>query len=113
MRVLACGGRNFADRERLNRVLDQLHAIHDFTLLINGDAPGADFLSSEWAHSRKITVKTFPADWAKHGRSAGPKRNQQMLDFGVNLVIAFPGGRGTADMVARAKKSGVEVIQVQ
>lgn len=111
MRVLVCGGRNFSDREYAYRVLDQLHSLHDFTLLINGDAPGADFLSSEWAHSRKITVKTFPADWAKHGRSAGPKRNQQMLDFGVNLVVAFPGGRGTDDMVRRARNAGVTVSE--
>jgi hypothetical protein len=55
----------------------------------------------------------YPADWAKHGRAASPIRNQQMLDEGrPNLVVAFPGGRGTADMVRRARSAGVEVIEV-
>ena len=64
---------------------------------------------AEWA---RIPVKEYPADWQKHGRAAGPIRNQQMLDEGKpDLVVAFDGGRGTADMIARAEKAGVRVVR--
>jgi hypothetical protein len=35
-----------------------------------------------------------------------------MLEYGPDLVVAFPGGRGTADMVRRAKAAGCEVLEV-
>ena len=51
-----------------------------------------------------------PHEWAKFGKRAGPMRNARMLaEFNPELVIAFPGGRGTADMIARAKKARVSV----
>jgi len=54
------------------------------------------------------------AKWSKHGRAAGPIRNQEMIDeCKPDLVVAFPGGRGTADMVRRAKAAGIRVIEVQ
>jgi hypothetical protein len=53
------------------------------------------------------------ADWNTHGRAAGPIRNQRMLDeVKPELVVAFPGGRGTADMVRRAREAGVNVYLV-
>lgn len=112
MRVLITGGRDFSDRALLNKVLERLHAQHAFTVLIHGDASGADRLSGEWAASKGIQVEARPADWKKHGRAAGPIRNSQMLDEKPELVIAFPGGKGTADMVRKAKQAGLEVVMV-
>lgn len=80
--------------------------------MIHGDASGADRLSGEWAASKGIQVEARPADWSKHGRAAGPIRNSQMLDEKPELVIAFPGGQGTADMVRKAKQTGLEVVMV-
>jgi len=59
-------------------------------------------------------VKTFaiPARWAKHGKAAGPKRNQAMLNHVIDRVAAFPGGKGAADMVRRTRLAGVEVLTV-
>ncbi len=54
----------------------------------------------------------FRALWERHGRAAGVIRNQAMLDYGIDLVLAFPGGRGTADMVRRARSAGVAVAAV-
>ena len=90
--------------------LDRLHREHGFTLLIHGDARGADRLSGEWATDRGIEVFACPADWKRHGRGAGPIRNRQMLDHKPDLLVAFPGGRGTADMVAVATKAGLRVV---
>jgi len=59
-------------------------------------------------------VVPYKADWHLHGKAAGPKRNQRMLDHGrPKRVIAFPGGKGTADMVDRARVAGVDVIEVR
>lgn len=112
MRVLVTGGRDFNDRELLFDALDRLHATHTFTVLIHGDANGADRLSGEWAVATGIAVEAHPADWKKHGRAAGPIRNQKMLEENPELVVAFPGGRGTADMVRKAKSAGLKVIEI-
>lgn len=59
-----------------------------------------------------LGAETHRADWATYGDSAGPRRNQEMVDSGLDLLIAFPGGMGTADMVRRAKAAGVPVEEV-
>lgn len=108
MRVLVCGGRDFKDFDRVVVVLDNLDP--PATLIIHGGAPGADQCAGAWAERRGIPTLRFPAEWEKYGRRAGPRRNQRMLDEGKpDLVVAFPGGRGTADMLARADKAGVVV----
>lgn len=112
MRVLVCGGRDYSDSATLNRVLDELHTKEPIEAIIHGNARGADLLSSAWAVSRDVRCWGVPAQWAKHGKAAGPKRNQAMLGYGPKLVVAFPGGRGTADMVKRAKAAGVQVLEV-
>ena len=111
MRVLVCGGRAYADRQTLYGALDTLHSQHKFEIVIAGGARGADTLAEEWAKERGVTTKIYQADWAGLGRKAGPIRNQRMLDEGVpQLVVAFPGGRGTADMTSRARKVGIETV---
>ncbi|MBI2806512.1 MAG: DUF2493 domain-containing protein [Planctomycetes bacterium] len=110
MRVLVTGGRDFGDRVLLVEALDRLHATHVFTVLIHGDASGADRLAGEWATATGIPVEAHPAEWKKHGRAAGPIRNSKMLEEKPELVIAFPGGKGTADMVKKAKAAGLEVV---
>lgn len=118
MRVLVCGGRDFENAVYLQSVLDAFHCGEIITSLIHGDCGrsevktgktiGADWLGADWAIT--IPVTAYPADWSKHGRAAGPIRNQQMLDEGKpDLVIAFAGGRGTDDMCRRAQAAGIEV----
>jgi hypothetical protein len=110
-RVLVCGGRDYGDRTALYAALDRLHAERRFAVLIAGGARGADTLAAKWAHERGIPTEIYMADWKGQGRAAGPIRNQRMLDEGTpNLVVAFPGGKGTAGMVALARKAGVEVV---
>lgn len=112
MKFLICGGRDFEDRPFFDRVM---HNVTNYwgmpKLVIHGMARGADTLADRWALDNGILVRGFPADWNRHGRAAGAIRNQQMLDEGrPDLVIAFPGGPGTADMVRRAQMVGVQVV---
>jgi len=109
MKVLVCGGRMYDDRSCVFRILDALHAEKTITLVLHGVADGADMMADAWAFDRKVETLRFPA-W----RYASPiARNDAMLREGnPGLVIAFPGGSGTADMVARARAAGVRVIRV-
>lgn len=108
MRVLVCGGREFSDALMLGEHLDAFHRSNPITVIIHGDARGADTLAAQWARAHGIEVVAFPANWNLHGKSAGPIRNRQMLDEGKpDMVVAFPGGAGTANMVDQSRKAGV------
>ncbi len=105
-RILVFGGRDFNDREYLFAELDLFDKDFGVTVVIEGEARGADQLAANWAAVRGKQLLPFPADWARHGKSAGPRRNQQMLDEGrPDYAIGFPGGRGTADMSSRAARA--------
>lgn len=110
--VLVCGGRKFANRLMLEEQLDALHAKHKFKLVVHGNALGADTLADVWAQSRGVHVARVPALWEKNKFSAGSIRNRTMLLLGPKLVVAFPGGNGTADMVKLAKKHEIKVLEI-
>lgn len=113
MRALVCGGRDYTDTARVFAVLDKLHGEAGIDVIIEGGARGADACGKEWAFRRQVECQTFEADWENQGTFAGPARNARMLNEGrPDLVIAFPGGRGTADMVRKARRAGVEVVEI-
>lgn len=113
-RILVCGSRDFFDYEMMDEALKQ-HWVPGNSILIHGDARGADRMSEEWLR------KEFPEDAdnverypyrSEFGKAGGPIRNQQMLDEGKpDVVIAFPLKKsvGTWDMVEKAEKAGVPV----
>lgn len=119
--MLVTGGRHYSDRRRLFKELDEVHSrlIPDAELeVIHGDASGADELAAEWADSRGVRhsghrYRVERSEWNRIGKAAGPLRNQRMLDENrIDMLIAFPGGTGTADMVARARRCNVPSIRV-
>ncbi|MCO5072143.1 MAG: DUF2493 domain-containing protein [Rhizobiaceae bacterium] len=112
MRVLVCGGRNYSDKAYLWNVLDGLGP-PEVSAIISGAAKGADTLAAEWAKRFGFPLYEFPADWKALGKAAGPIRNQLMIDEGKpDLVVAFPGGRGTADMIRRAEGARIPIRHV-
>lgn len=111
--VLVCGGRTYDDQRTINYELDLLHSRLPIGEIIEGGAKGADECARTWAWLNDVSSVSYVANWKTMGRSAGPIRNQRMLDEGKpSLVVAFPGGRGTADMVRRAKAAGIEVLEI-
>jgi hypothetical protein len=109
VRILVTGGRDYTNYSAVVTALSQMPV---GATLIHGAATGADSLAAHyWRHALGRETESHPADWGKHGKAAGPIRNQEMLDSGVDILIAFPGGRGTADMTRRALAAGVKVIQ--
>ena len=108
-RVLVTGGRDYADRSAVYRALDSL----DVTELAHGACPygGADILAEDWAKSREVPYRGYPARFKSDGRRAGPERNARQLDdFKPDVLLAFPGGRGTANCVAQAEARGITVV---
>lgn len=113
LKILVTGGRGYADAEAVSGTLDFYASLLGDFELIEGGATGADYLAREWfrlRYNREPT--TVEADWNTYGKAAGGIRNQKMLDdHKPDLVIAFPGGSGTADMTRRAREAGVQVIE--
>lgn len=110
-RVLVCGGRDYADWQRVWVELDELQP----AIVITGGASGADQHAQRWCNRKGIPCMVFPAAWDSDlGRGAGPTRNMWMIVHGQpELVVAFPGGKGTANMVAQARARAIEVRIVE
>lgn len=82
----------------------------EITEVVSGTARGADLLGEKWARNNGIPIKRFPADWDKHGKSAGYRRNEEMAQYADSLVALWDGeSRGTAHMVKIARKAGLSV----
>lgn len=110
MRVIVCGGRDYQNQSRVDEILNSLDGIRH---LWHGNAKGADTLADRWGRGKpNVSVHPVPAQWKKYGKRAGPLRNQAMLGQSPDLVVAFKGGRGTADMVKRAEAAGVNILHV-
>lgn len=113
---LICGGREFSDQAMFDDVMSGLTIEYGCPrMIVQGGANGADAMAKEWGKRMAIEVQEESADWMRHGKGAGPIRNQKMLDkYSPSVVIAFPGGSGTLDMVRRAHATkGVDVIEVK
>jgi len=111
VRILVCGGRDYADAEKVRGVLGLYK--HRQPTLVHGDCAGADRLA-DWT-ARVVygwQTERHPANWRKHGRGAGPARNERMARLGADVLLAFPGGRGTEDMVRRAEAHGIPVRKI-
>ncbi len=117
VRVLITGSRDWWDYDFIFTAIRALHTRTPISLVIEGEARGADRIGRTVAQELGIPVATYPAKWDDHGiykPNAGLLRNQQMLDDGKpDLVLAFHDdlahSRGTADMVRRARIAGVPV----
>lgn len=115
--VLVTGGRDYADRARVYAVLDEVQP----GLVIEGGARGADTIARAWCMDRGVHVVEVPALWERDRKAAGPKRNTAMVRIATMLwangasvlVVAFPGGTGTADCVRKARAARLDVREVE
>ena len=109
-RIGVTGGRDYGDINEVWSVF--VHRIKEGDVIIEGGAKGADRLCRERAQREGYEVETHNADWGKYAKAAGFIRNQEMVDSGLDLLIAFPGGRGTADMVKRCGRAGIKILTI-
>lgn len=111
IKVLVCGGRDYRDYHTVAAWLHDIHLTDGISMIIQGGANGADEMAGDWAKLMAIPCLRVPADWQEHGKRAGYLRNAKMLEYKPDLVLAFPGGRGTNMMIDLAKKAGVKIVQ--
>ena len=108
MRILICGDRNWTN---IPLIAGWLATVPRDTVIIQGDARGADSIAKDAALSLGLEVESYPANWAQYGRAAGPIRNKQMLDTKPDFVMAFhsdiTSSKGTANMLKIAKQKGI------
>lgn len=107
-RVAVTGGRDFSDESLVNWAFREIGLGYD-DVLVHGACRGADEICARVAQLYGAYVEPHPADWKKHGKAAGPVRNREMLKSDIDILIAFPGGRGTFNAVMTARSLGVPV----
>jgi hypothetical protein len=113
MKVIVCGSHLYSQPNFIRQWLDWYHSGKRIKTLIEGGALHVDAIAGAWAVEHAIEHHKVKAEWTVYGLHAGPKRNAEMLLHGPHVVIAFPGGNGTANMVRQARAAGVPVIEVQ
>ena len=115
MIVVIAGGRDLIQSPLHTSWLDNFHTIARIEGVVSGGAPGGDAIGEAWAKKRGIPVKVFRADWDRHGRAAGPLRNQKMAEFLLlyqrRAALLLPGGRGTESMKNCAQKLHIPVYE--
>lgn len=122
--VAVTGGREYAPTP------EEVYCFTVFTeeaaVIRHGDCRGLDRIiawhAKRWQKDRDPdTIQAWPADWAEYGPAAGPIRNREMLTgfrAGVvvappaSVLLAFPGGRGTASAIDVATSHGVKVVHI-
>ena len=121
-KMLVCGGRDYDDVPWMWMQLDRIALERGVKCVIDGGQKhmlpgrgmvGADYWANQWALARGLSTEQYFAAWLELGKAAGPIRNKHMLDVGKpDFIVAFPGGKGTANMMMLGKVAGVEVIEI-
>lgn len=107
--VIVTGSRKWFDYDVIAKALETAKP----DLVVHGGATGADKIAEGWAKDHCIPVLLYTADWKQYGKSAGPRRNAQMVsNHPTAIVLAFPmrGSLGTWSCVRIAKACGMKVI---
>lgn len=115
-KLIVAGSRNFNDYAFLKQKLEYLlQNVKDEIEIVSGRAKGADLLGELFAKEKGYKIKEFPADWNKHGKSAGPIRNGEMARYSDACVVFWKNrSRGSENMidVAEFNKLKLRVYEV-
>lgn len=110
-KLIVAGSRNFDDYDFLKDTLDHLlqNKLPN-VVIVSGNARGADVLGEKYAVERGLDIAEFPAEWDKHGKSAGYRRNVEMADYSDACVVFWDGvSKGSKHMADIAKKKGLQL----
>lgn len=109
MKLIVAGGREFTNYSHLSECIEVNFDLLDLEI-VSGCARGADALGIKFAEENDIPLTKFPADWDRHGKSAGYIRNAEMADYADSLLAFWDGrSRGTKHMIDLARKKGLGV----
>lgn len=114
MKVIIAGTR-YKDKEA-KQIFDDYNLVVEavkrsgfqITEVVSGTAIGADRLGERWAINNNVPIKEMPADWNRHGKSAGPQRNKAMAEYADAAIVVWdgksPGSRNMVENMIRQKK---------
>lgn len=111
-RIVVGGSRYFKDYTLFSAVMDEcLSNIKNRyeLIIVSGHCAGTDLMAERYAADHGYAVEVYPAEWQKYGKSAGPRRNQQMVEVADYAVAFSSGGRGTQSLIRYAEKKGIPV----
>lgn len=111
MKIIVTGGRDYDLVSHIFRVLTDLQPDH----VVHGDCrTGADAIATEWCRKNGVPFTGYPANWARFKLSAGPRRNGVMIHCSkADMVVAFPGNKGTNDCVKQAEEFGMKIMDLR
>ena len=111
MKIIIAGSRSFTDYQKLKEICDTFLRDQNNIEIVSGTCRGADKLGEQYAKERGYEITQFPANWNKYGKSAGPKRNQEMANY-ANALIAFWDGKskGTNNMIQLANRCNLDIL---
>lgn len=118
MRILVTGSREWDDPWAIGHYLKWFAYGHEDVTLVSGHCPtGADKYAEEYAESRDWGIERHPADWIAWGKRAGFIRNQQMVDLGADICVAFRKGsfssKGTTHCGQAAERAGIDTYWIE
>lgn len=112
MRVVIAGSRSISDYNILETAI--VMSEFEITKVISGHARGVDRLGELWARKHKIPVQIFLPDWDRWGKSAGIRRNVEMLKVADGLIALWDGtSRGTKHSIDKAREMGLKVFVME
>ena len=123
MKIVVFGGRAY-DKKKVYQSLSEAfseggtinrgmgYTVADIAELVHGAYGNTDWAADEWGKDFVPVVTPFKPDWDTYGFPAGPIRNQQMVDYGPDLALEFPGGKGTRDMHNRCVKNDIPIVRL-
>lgn len=118
MNLAIVGSRHFTDYDIFLKMIDiKLTEIGldicDIKMIVSGGAAGVDTLAERFAADYNIECKVFEADWSRYGKSAGPRRNSEIVNTGT-IMIAFVAedSVGTYDSINKARAKKIPVYEV-
>lgn len=117
MRYVIAGSRTIEmGPENLRKVLELLKVeIHPgFDMILAGECPsGPDAAAKAYARWKKIDYQGYPADWDKHGKAAGPRRNADMARDADALILIWDGeSRGSTSMKLEMMRRGKPIYEL-
>lgn len=110
-KVCICGCRDFTNYDFFKEKCLFLLKNHlPNVIIISGGAKGVDTLAERFAKELNLQNDIYKADWGKYGKSAGPKRNLEMVK-NADGVIAFWDfkSRGTKTTIQFSKENNVNL----
>lgn len=111
IKLAVVGSRAIEDYEFVEKEIDKIAEKYDIAMIVSGGAYGVDTLAMRYARENLIPTKVFEAYWSTFGKSAGYKRNVEIVEYSDLVLACYDGkSRGTQHSINIAKEKNKKLI---